>query len=138
VRRAWCGCYTAWDFRFGEIAMQRLPYSLQITNGIAIGICQTIEVKEDRRTIWFRCEQVIQLQTELLCQMTNRRMPLIDKFTAMFCRLSLRKITSSGPTTATEARVRFINCGVDATPLQTISTGQSSQTRSHHDHPCAG
>jgi hypothetical protein len=50
-------------------------------------------------------------------------MPLIDEFAAMFCNLSLRKITAAGPTTAAQARVRFINCGDDAAPLQTISTG---------------
>jgi hypothetical protein len=56
----------------------------------------------------------------------------------MFCNLSLREIAASGPTTAAQARVRFINCGDDATSLQTISTGQSSQTSSDHDDPRAG
>ena len=67
--------------------------------------------------------------------MANRCMPLIDEFAAMFCNLSLRKITASAPTTTAQARVRFINCGDDATSLQTISTGQSSQTRSDYDDP---
>ena len=56
----------------------------------------------------------------------------------MFCNLSLREITASGPTPAAQARVRFINCGDDATSLQTISAGQSSQTSSDHDDPRAG
>src|SRR6516165_12206703 len=88
---------------------------------------------EDRRTIWFRCEQVIQWQMKLLCEMANRCMPLIDEFAATLCNLSLRKITASGPATAAQASVRFINSGDDATLLQTISASQSTQTRPHYD-----
>src|SRR5215472_7128894 len=55
-------------------------------------------------------------------------MPLIDEFTAVLCNLSLIEITASGPTTAAQAYVRFIDCGDDATLLETIRTGQSSQT----------
>ena len=118
--------------------MKRLPYSLQITNGIAIGIGNAIEVEKDRRTVWFCCEQVIQRQTELLCELANSCMPLIDEFAAMFCILSLREIPASGPTTSTQARVRFINGSDNATSLQTISAGQSSQTSSDHDDPRSG
>src|SRR5215475_7852622 len=102
-------------------------------NGIAIGIGHPIEVQKDRRTVWFRCEQIIQRQTELLCEMADRCMPLIDEFAAMLCNLSLIEITASSPTTAAQACVRFINCGDDAGLLQTISTGQSSQTCSDHN-----
>ena len=54
--------------------------------------------------------------------------PLVDHIDRyfMFCNVSLRKITASSPATAAQARVRFINCGDDATLLQAISTGQSS------------
>jgi hypothetical protein len=65
-------------------------------------------------------------------------MPLIDEFAAMFRNLSLLEITASGPTTTAQAGVRFINCSDDATSLQTIGAGQSSQTRSDHDDPRAG
>jgi len=50
----------------------------------------------------------------------------------------LRKITASGPATATQARVRFINCGDDATSVQTVSAGQSSKTGSDHPDSRAG
>ena len=70
--------------------------------------------------------------------MANRCVPLIDELAATFCNLSLREITAPGPATTAQARVRFINCGDDATSLQTISTGQSSQTRADHDDPRAG
>ena len=72
-------------------------------------------MEADRRTVWFRCEQIIQRQTELLCEMANRCVPLIDEFAATFCNLSLCEITASGPATTAQARVRFINCGDDAT-----------------------
>ena len=34
--------------------------------------------------------------------MTNRCMPLIDELAAMFCNLSLREVTASGPTPGTQ------------------------------------
>jgi hypothetical protein len=56
----------------------------------------------------------------------------------MFCNLSLREITASGPTATAQARVCFINCGDNAASLQTISAGQSSKTSSNYDDPRAG
>jgi len=79
--------------------MKRLPYLLQIMNGIAIRIGCAIEVEADRRTVRFRPEQVVEPQIELLREMANRCMPLIDEFAAVFRNLSLIEVTASGPTT---------------------------------------
>jgi hypothetical protein len=118
--------------------MKRLPYSLQIVNGISIGIGYAIEVEEDGRTVWFCREQIIEAETKLLREVAYRCMPLIDEFAAVFCIVSVREIITVGPTTAAQARVRFINGGDNATSLQTISAGQSSQTGSDHGDPRAG
>src|SRR4029079_16035590 len=118
--------------------MKGSPYPFQITNDIAVGVGHAIEVREDRRTVWFRREQVIQWQTKLLCELANRCMPLIYEFAAVFSVVSVFEIIPSGPTTTTQARVCFINCGVDTTSLQPISTGQSSQARSDYGDSRAG
>ncbi len=81
----------------------------------------------------FGRHDVVERESEFLCELTSCRMRLIDEFTAVLRDLSVGKAGAVDPAASTQSRVRFVDGGNDALLFQAIRGGQPGESGSDDD-----
>src|SRR5262249_7411720 len=89
----------------GQVAVQRLPDLFQVVHSLLVGIRAAIKVEKQLGTVRFGGEEIVERQTELLCELPDSRVTLVDQLAAMLGDLSFGEITAPCPAASTESRI---------------------------------
>ena len=93
-----------------------------------VRIRDAVEVVERFAAIGFGRDHVVEWEAEFLRELTDLRVRLIDKLTAVLRNLSIGEAGAIGPTAAAQSRVRFVDGGDDALLFQAIRGGEPGES----------